>query len=182
MSKYSLRCSFDYAEGVLSGSPRRRSKQRPTPGAVLVPCMVTTTKKLLPSAYFSPYMASYPICNATSRPCQILQTYIFPPLTFQWQTKRPTRKVTYRSWTESAFLYKCFEWTDWLEIFAGYIAFFYELENTSTGGGTPPSPSQGGTEPQSEGGGGGVMVATHALQVYSLDWTLTPFCFALECH
>ena len=33
-----------------------------------------------------------------------------------------------------------------VEIFAGYIAFFYDLENTSTGGGTPPSPSQGGTE------------------------------------
>ena len=38
-----------------------------------------------------------------------------------------------------------------LEIFAEYIAFFYDVENTSTGGGTPHSPSQGCTEGGEEG-------------------------------
>ena len=60
---------------VVGGLPEK--KQRPTPGAVLEPCMATTTKKLLPSAYFSPYMANHPICNATRRPCQILRRRIF---------------------------------------------------------------------------------------------------------
>ena len=36
------------------------SQQRPTPGAVLQPCMATTTKNFL-SAYFSPYMVRHPI-------------------------------------------------------------------------------------------------------------------------
>ena len=38
----------------------RALKQRPTPGAVLQPCMATTTKNFL-SAYFSPYMVHHPI-------------------------------------------------------------------------------------------------------------------------
>ena len=39
---------------------QRELKQRPTPGAVLQPCMATTTKNFL-SAYFSPYMVRHPI-------------------------------------------------------------------------------------------------------------------------
>ena len=39
---------------------QQEPKQRPTPGAVLQPCMATTTKNFL-SAYFSPYMVRHPI-------------------------------------------------------------------------------------------------------------------------
>ena len=59
--------------------------QHPTPGAVLVPCMATTDKNLL-SAYFSPYMARQPICNASSLPCQI--RYCLRISCFLWRSKK----------------------------------------------------------------------------------------------